>query len=420
MADVLAGREATRPKALAEYKKILAAQPYDERSRVKYAKLLLAEKGDAPEAARQFERVLQKEPRNGEAHRGAARAYAWLGERDMALMHTNKAAAIEASNPEVRSMSADLGRGREPRAGGKLRGLNSDSLTGFAAGAFAQRDAGPFTTIEAEILSERYADDKDSATGAAAAFAAEVRLGENRRINAAFGLSGLGEVSAQTHRLSVTLGTKYVSITPGIARQRKEESLLALVGRDTPTGRIGQAREDIGYVEVATAETTDGRRFGLTPAIGFVQTADGGHDARQSLDAWIEKRFVAEEPWELGAAFKVTAMHYEEDRSGLEPSKEEPRPGGFYSPRLAAFQTPQLVLRFKSGADTRGEIRAGPSLQYERTVARGMRTMMGVDASAYGELVAYDSYFVDATAAYARSPAVPGRVEAGLRVARRF
>ena len=56
----------------------------DPVERFRYAKLLGEKRETSGEAARQFELLLQKKPRNAEAHYGAAQAYAWLGELDKA------------------------------------------------------------------------------------------------------------------------------------------------------------------------------------------------------------------------------------------------------------------------------------------------------------------------------------------------
>ncbi|MGH7206797.1 MAG: tetratricopeptide repeat protein, partial [Nitrospiraceae bacterium] len=84
-------RYAHREKDMLKYYKMGLKRKDDPKMRLKYAAYLARYKETSPEAITQYEKVLAKDPRSVEAHRGLAKAYAWLGNNDQALYHTNLA-----------------------------------------------------------------------------------------------------------------------------------------------------------------------------------------------------------------------------------------------------------------------------------------------------------------------------------------
>jgi Tfp pilus assembly protein PilF len=84
-------RYAYREKDMLKYYRMGLKRKNDPRMRLKYAEHLAGRKDTSQEAVAQYDKVLEAQPRNAEAHRGLAKAYAWLGQNDLALYHANLA-----------------------------------------------------------------------------------------------------------------------------------------------------------------------------------------------------------------------------------------------------------------------------------------------------------------------------------------
>ena len=188
LADLLSAREATRGEALEHYRKLVLERPRDVDLRLKYARLLGGERGDAPEAIRQYSIVIEQDPRNARAHEGLAKAYAWTEDRDAALHHSDLAVRYGARGREVFDLRKELLRGREPRltpfvGGSCSAGIPKSDLSGAVTGVTGRADLNPFVTAELEAGGEDYWSHGDSTFGGFVRLRGEYRPAPGREVD---------------------------------------------------------------------------------------------------------------------------------------------------------------------------------------------------------------------------------------------
>src|SRR5262249_30306987 len=112
LADLLSEDPGSRSEALEHYRALLRDAPNDIGVRLRYARLLAGRREDTAAAIEQYTIVVQRDPRNAAAHAGLASSYAWLGDRDRALYHSNLAVRYGARKRSVSDLRGDLLRGR--------------------------------------------------------------------------------------------------------------------------------------------------------------------------------------------------------------------------------------------------------------------------------------------------------------------
>ncbi|MDH5640050.1 MAG: tetratricopeptide repeat protein, partial [Nitrospira sp.] len=114
-------RYAYREKDMLKYYRMGLKRKNDPAMRLKYAAHLAGNKDTSQEAVDQYSKVLDMQPHNAEAHRGLAKAYAWMGRNDLALYHANLARARTKHEPgDLTALRQDMSKGREPAVEGVL------------------------------------------------------------------------------------------------------------------------------------------------------------------------------------------------------------------------------------------------------------------------------------------------------------
>ena len=112
-------RYAYREKDMLKYYRMGLKRKDDSAMRLKYATHLARHKETSQEAIVHYDKVLDQQPRNSEAHRGLAKAYAWLGNNDQALYHANLARQSAKRDPgDLTTLRQDMLKGREPAVEG--------------------------------------------------------------------------------------------------------------------------------------------------------------------------------------------------------------------------------------------------------------------------------------------------------------
>lgn len=382
LADLLAGREATRKEALELYRKLVAEQPRDAELRLKYANLLGGERSDAPEAIRQYSIVVEQQPRNARAHEGLAQAYAWTDDRDAALHHSQLAVRYGARGRDVFALRRELQRGREPQLTPLLRGLyqrggeSKSDLGGAATGVAGRADLTPFFTGELEAGVEDYWSHGENAFGGFARIGGEYRPGPDSEIDLGVAYHSLADDGGDVlGDLAFAHQGERWNWRAGYERKLRYDSYIALVGDRVDGVSIGAARENRFFAEIGTQR---GRlEASLRPYAGWV-SADEVDDnsfvgARASL-AWQ----MLERGWyELAPLLTTEVYRYDEDAFGVEPSSDEPLPGGYFSPQLFFEQTLGFRLGMRWGANQSLDLEAGPAFQIVDESGGGSESELG-------------------------------------------
>jgi tetratricopeptide (TPR) repeat protein len=368
LADLLAGRDATRAEALDLYRKLVAEQPRDAELRLKYARLLGSEQRDAREAIRQYSIVVEQQPRSAQAHEGLAEAYAWIDDRDAALHHSQLAVRHGARGRDVFALRRDLLRGREPQLTPLLRGLYQkggeakSDLGGAATGVAGRADLTPFITGELEAGVEDYWSHGENAFGGFVRAGAQYRPAPGRAIDLGLGYHTLADDGGDLlGDLAYAQEGERWSWRAGFERRLRYDSYIALVGNRVDGVQIGAARENRFFGELGLAR---GRlEASLRPYAGWVSADEADDNPFVGVRGRLAWQVLDRGWYELAPLLTTEIAHYDDDAFGVEPSADEPLPGGYFSPQLFFEQTLGLRLGMRWGADRSLDLEAGPAFQ---------------------------------------------------------
>jgi hypothetical protein len=347
--------------------------------RLKYAKLLAQRKETSDEAITQFKKVLKKEPHNPEAHKGLAKAYAWLGYHDRALHHTNLAARYSRKRTgDLVTLRRDLKRGREPNVEGELpffiQPQKPFDLKGLRMGAKGKYDLTAFSTSTIEVGYEGYWNILEHASGGYFSLGTQYRINPTSRVDGllehhSFARTG-GDV---VFNISYTSERGGRLIRPGFKRELRYDSFMALAGSTASGTLLGLARSNLFYTQLTFG--LGSYQFDMTPFLGWVSAESLSPNEQLGIDLKTEVSLFSDERRNLSAEFLLYMIHYGADQSGFQPSKVEPLPGGYFSPRIFINQIPRLALTITPQAEKELRFAGGPAFQYvdEATKKGGFR-----------------------------------------------
>ena len=387
-ADLLAKRAKTRNEAVGNFGDLVRREPNNDRMRIKFGQLLLAEKDTVKLASQQFNYVLKRDRRNAEAHRGAALAYSVLGENDKALYHSREAEKLGVQAKDVRGIDEQLSVGREPKIGARLAAIVQPSsgfynLNYWTIGTFAIAEPTPFTRVNAELGGAYVKDNEESAGGGYARLEGQYRFTEKISILAKVHYNTLPMDDRRTEyslhmrfpitdlkvHLSSSVGFRFDSLTSFRGKSLVDESL------------IGAARNHLAMLEV------ESDLFPLywkaQPYGGYVESGGADHNDFYGLTATVSYDIERLPSQRYGLTYRFDTFQYAEDRSSVGERKEEPFADGYFSPKMfvgQAFQgffdgdvmQPNLKLRAA----------LGPNLQYAKTAEVSGKTVIGVEGYA--------------------------------------
>lgn len=378
-------RYAHREKDMLKYYRMGLKQQDDPRMRLKYATYLARYKETSPEAIIQYEKVLAKLPRNAEAHRGLAKAYAWLGDNDHALYHTNLALQYSKREPgDLTTLRAEMMKGREPTVEPKLGILVQPEkpfeLYGVRVGSLGKMDLTPFTTSTLEAGLERFWNSSESATGVYLSLGTQARFNPTNRLNGILEYHGVTEADGLVFKFEYTHESDSFSIRPGIKREFRYDSFAAFVGSRTSGRLLGVARSHQFYTTVNVS--SDQVQVEVTPFVGWVSAESLSNNEQVGLDMKTSFPLQRGEAWDVSAEYLLYLTHYGSDQSGFRPSAVEPFPGGYFSPRVFVNQIPRLS--FVHTAENKNEFyfAAGPAVQYVDETQKASVFRIGGDAHA--------------------------------------
>lgn len=378
-------RYAYREKDMLKYYRMGLKRKDDSTMRLKYAAHLAQHKETSQEAIAQYDKILDQQPRNPEAHRGLAKAHAWLGNNDQALYHANLARQSARREPgDLTSLRHDMLKGREPTIEGVFGVLAQPEkpfeLYGIRIGSRGKVDLTPFTTTTFEAGSEHFWDSKENRTGGYLSLGNQIRFNPSNRFDAILEYHGAPRGDGLAYKFEYAHEGQSFSIRPGVKREFRYDSFAALAGSRSTGRLIGLARSTLFYSTV----TFDAGpvHLDVTPFAGWVTSESLSSNDQIGLDLKASLPLWQTDQWDLSAEYLFYLTHYGENQSGLAPSTREPLPGGYFSPQVFVNQIPRLAATYTMENKNELSFAAGPAIQYidESTQASAFR--IGGDAHA--------------------------------------
>jgi len=397
-ADLLSSEDAHRAEAVMQYRVLLREQPGDVGVRLKLARLLSARRADAQAAIAEYERVVDQDPQNVEAHEGLAQTYAWVGDRDRALHHSNLALRYGAEARKSARLRGDLERGRENRAGPIARGYFQDGgskteLYGVVVGATGRAELTPFLSLSLEAGFEDYFRSHDDARPddeQAAGYLeldGEYRLDPEQRVELGLGYHSLsGSPRDVLVRAAYARGDEARAWRVGFERKLRYDSFTALVGEEVvelvdgvgdpvPDQTIGAARENrfAGRFE----QTGDRLGFAVEPYAGWVDARGIDANPFVGIRGEVKWRLADMGLFELTPYYRAEVYHYGEDAFGIDPLQGSPAAGGYFSPQLYVEQVPGLRIDGRFGSRHELVAEGGPAAQFVDEEQGSLRFELG-------------------------------------------
>lgn len=378
-------RYAYREKDMLKYYRMGLKRKDDSTMRLKYAMHLARHKESSQEAIVQYDRVLEQQPRNPDAHRGLAKAYAWLGNNDQALYHANLARqTARRESGDLTTLRQDMLKGREPTVEGVIGILAQPEkpfeLYGVRIGSRGRVDLTPFTTTTLEVGTEHFRSSSENRTGGYLSLGNQIRFNPSNRFDAILEHHGAPQGDGLAYKFEYTHESPSFSIRPGVKREFKYDSFASFAGSRTTGQLTGLARSTLFYSTVTF--DAGSVHVNVTPFAGWVTSehlsSNGqiGLDLKASLPLWQTNQ------WDLSAEYLFYLTHYRENQSGFVSSTSEPLPGGYFSPQVFVNQIPRLATTYIMENKDELWLAAGPAVQYVDQSTQASAFRLGGDAHA--------------------------------------
>lgn len=337
----------------------------DPKVRLEYAELLATQKETSPEAINEFNAVLAKEPDNPQAHRGLAKAYAWIGDQDRALYHSKRAREFGDQGSDVKNIERDISKNRRPEVGGELFFLHQVSgrlfdLSGVRAGALGHKDISPFISVNARLGTENFWSPSVSSSGAYVGVEAEYRVAPLRSLEADILFQSMAHDGLSAKFQYVSQGEEG-RLTVGIKRELRYDSYVSLIGSDQSGVSIGAARNQILFLQLES--TMFGMPYKLTPYLGWVTAQAVSPNTLFGTDFDLTYMISDETTTQWSVLSSTRLATYARDHSGFNVQPNEPLAGGYFSP--SSFFSQGFKLKYERFFEKEGgwSAAAGPSIQ---------------------------------------------------------
>lgn len=374
-----------REKDMLKYYRMGLKRNDDPAMRLRYASHLAAQKDTAQEAVAQYDRVLASQPHNAQAHQGLAKAYAWLGQNDLALHHANLARQASRREPgDMTALRRDMLKGREPAVEGVISVLAQPEkpfeLYGLRLGSRGKVDVSPFTTTTLEVGGEHFWSSSEHRTGGYISFGNQLRINPMHRFDMLIEYHDAPRGDGMAYKFEYVYDRPSVSIRPGVKREFRYDSFAALVGSRTTGQLIGLARSTLFYTDVTF--DIGSIHLDVTPFVGWVSAESVSKNEQVGLATKGAMPLWQTGKWEWSGEYLFYVTHYGENQSGFRSSPTEPTAGGYFSPQIFVNQIPRLAASYTIDEKQDFTIAAGPAVQYVDESARAAHIRIGGDAHA--------------------------------------
>ena len=364
---LLAQRSSSHPEAIAIYTRMLSDRSADTRVRFRRASLYMSSKESAARALDDYLLVLNAEPRNVAAHLGAAQAFAWLGESDRALHHSNLALKYGDERVATTTLQDTLSIGREPRIsalaelpwqkGGDFK------LLGVSLGVRLAGDSTPFFTAIGAVGTERYEDESDDASGTWYRAGGQYRIDSRQRVDFEIGNRTIRRIgNEQSFLLSYTQDrpATSASYTTGVMRFAVEDSFLSLVG-DADTVIGGATRDEVFLSYRAQRPPSS---YTLTPSLGSIDSRSERSNPFVQMVGSVDFPIDFHSRLDTSLGYEALFVAFERDHSGFEVVGSEPLSGGYFSPQVFLDQYPHVKLNHTFANASELDAKVGLRFQY--------------------------------------------------------
>lgn len=374
-----------REKDMLKYYRMGLRRKDDPAMRLKYASHLAARKETAQDAITQYDRVLASQPRNAQAHQGLAKAYAWLGQNDLALYHANLARETVRREPgDMTALRRSMMKGREPAVEGALSVLAQPEqpyeLYGMRLGSRGKMDLTPFTTTNLEAGVEHFWSSSENRAGAYLSFGNQLRIGPVHRFDLLLEYHDAPVGDGLQYKFEYVYESPSLSIRPGVKREFRYDSFAALIGSRTTGQLIGLARSTLFYTDVTFG--IGPVHLDVTPFAGWVTAESLSTNDQVGLSATASTRLWQTGNWDVFGEYVFYLTHYGENQGGFTPSLVEPLAGGYFSPQVFVNQIPRLAAAYTIDERQDVTFTAGPALQYIDEATKAAAFRVGGDAHA--------------------------------------
>jgi tetratricopeptide (TPR) repeat protein len=378
-------RYAYREKDMLKYYRMGLKRKDDVTMRLKYASHLAGRKETAQEAIAQYDKVLAAQPRNTLAHQGLAKAYAWLGQNDLALYHANLARQASRREPgDMTALRRDMLKGREPAAEGLLSVLAQPEkpfeLYGFRLGSRGKMDLSPFTTTTLEVGAEHFWNSSENRAGGYLSFGNQLRFNPAHRFDLLLEYHDAPRGDGLTYKFEYVYDGPTVSIRPGVRREFRYDSFTSLIGSRVNGQLLGLARSTLFYTDVAF--DVGPVHLDVTPFAGWVTAESLSSNDQVGVTTKASIPLTQAGNWDFAAEYVFYLTHYGENQGGFRPSAAEPLPGGYFSPQVFVNQIPRLATIYTIDEKQDLSFAAGPALQYIDEATQASVFRIGGDAHA--------------------------------------
>ncbi|HSA62052.1 MAG TPA: tetratricopeptide repeat protein [Nitrospiraceae bacterium] len=374
-----------REKDMLKYYRMGLRRKDDPAMRLKYASHLAGRKETAQDAITQYDRVLATQPRNAQAHQGLAKAYAWLGQNDLALYHANLARETVRREPgDMTALRRSMLKGREPGVEGVLSVLAQPQkpyeLYGFRLGSRGKMDLSPFTTTTLEAGLEHFWSSPENRAGGYLSFGNQLRISPAHRFDLLLEYHDAPVGDGFQYKFEYVYEGPSLSIRPGVKREFRYDSFASLIGSRTSGQLVGLARSTLFYTDVAF--DVGSVHLDITPFVGWVTAESLSANDQVGLSMKGSMRLGQTGNWDFFGEYIFYLDHYGENQGGFIPGPTEPLAGGYFSPQVFVNQIPRLAATYTIDEKQDLAFTAGPALQYIDEATKASAFRVGGDAHA--------------------------------------
>ncbi|MCX6124422.1 MAG: hypothetical protein NTV34_06690, partial [Proteobacteria bacterium] len=256
LGDLIAQQPNRTKEAVDNYAAILAANPRRFDLQIKIGDLKANSRDGARLAIDHYKKALQLSKNLPRAHAGLSKAYAWLGESDLALYHASLAEKSGYANPkEMASLTNNLMEGREPEIGleAQLDEKHRSDLfsSRISSGMIAKAHAGYFVDLYSrfgyEYLSSQFGDFSGlRGQGAYIGLQGEFRPSADITVMGGGGLTSLAAgYDPYEFNFSVQLKWQDHKMEFGVLKQLNSDSVTAIQPTTERSTQFGGIRNEI-------------------------------------------------------------------------------------------------------------------------------------------------------------------------------
>ena len=215
----------------------------------------------------------------------------------------------------------------------------------------------------------------------------EYRLNPDQKVELGLGYHSLSQSSRDVvGRVAFASQCERVDGRVGFERKLRFDSFTALVGEkvtvvdgvDTVEREIGAARENRFYGRLERP-VRPGQRLTawIEPYAGWVDARGISENRFLGVRGELRGKLAELGVFELSPFYRANLYHFQDDAFGLNPVKEGPVIGRYFSPQLFVEQVPGLRIDGHWARQHEFTLEGGPAAQFVQEGGKGVRFELG-------------------------------------------